>query len=156
MRIVILCLTLILLCSCRQEDPNTASAENEITRHDEISKILYEDFVRNLESYKDRKYGIKFDENYDGTGNEIRGPFTKEQLEKELILLLKELNPELPLNYELKEGSGYYEFLNKYRNGDEFYHFKSDETTWANSCGIEGYVLIRENKILDKVIIRIN
>jgi hypothetical protein len=44
----------------------------------------------------------------------------------------------------------------KYAPGDELYYFTSDERSWRHLLGIEGYVLVRENEIVDTIVTRMN
>jgi len=44
----------------------------------------------------------------------------------------------------------------QYREGDELYFFRSEERSWSDLAGTEGYVLIRNGKIIDTVETRTN
>ena len=43
-----------------------------------------------------------------------------------------------------------------YREGDEFYFFRSDERSWAYLRGGEGYILIRGNEEVGRIVTSMN
>lgn len=186
MKNVIVFLMVILVCSCRTTiDSSTSGNSHKMTRHDEILKIMREDYIRALETapaylvtdrLKDELRRLKKDyfaevKNPDvepilvipGRGWEIRGPLTFKQFEEERIKSYEELlewRKKVHGIIETFEDSGMGKdctrFNGKYREGDEIYFYKSDERSWNCLCGEEGYVLIRKNKIVDRILTRMN
>jgi len=147
MKNIILCLIIILSCSCRRDTDNSRSSdpENTFQRRIEINKIM-----------KDHYHS--FDNEY-----EIRGPLTVEQFEMELIELHEESSKIREKVYGVTEkfedseiGKDCIRIKKEYTKGDELYFFKSDERSWNNRRGIKGYVLIRTNKMIDGLVTGIN
>jgi hypothetical protein len=50
------------------------------------------------------------------------------------------------------QGREYARLAGQYREGDELYFFRSEARSWSDLSGTEGYVLIREDRIVDTVI----
>jgi hypothetical protein len=48
------------------------------------------------------------------------------------------------------------ELKGKYAPGDKLYYFTSDERSWRHLFGIEGYVLARDDEIVDTIVTRMN
>jgi hypothetical protein len=67
-----------------------------------------------------------------GPSWEIEGPLTIEKI-----------------NERYKGGDEWMDFIRKYKDGDEIYFWKSSEQSWRDLRGREGYVIIRDNQLLD-------
>ena len=147
MKIIIVCLMVMLPCSCRPDIDNSRSGDpNEMRkRRDEIKKIMKDNY---------RDFDCEF---------EIRGPLTVAQFEEELIELHEESSETRVKIYgpterfaDSETGRDCARIMGEYRGGDELYFFTSDMDSWINRRGGEGYVLIRKNKIVDGLVTRVN
>ncbi len=177
MKNIIICLVVILTCSCRK------TPGNKMTRHDEVLNIMRQDCIDNLQNSQyltdEEKAELRrlkmdyFAEVKDrdshptlvipGPGWEIRGPLTLAEFKAELIESFEESSELKQKVYGITEkfedstlGKMFLRFENLSQKGDELYYFKSDERSWCDLCGEKGYVRIRKNKIADKVITIIN
>jgi len=81
-------------------------------------------------------YGSKY-------GFEVRGPLNVAQLEKEF-------------GKSHEETAAMNRLKNPYREGDEVYFFTSDVQSWSDRAGVEGYVLIRKDRIVDGIVTGMN
>lgn len=139
-------------------------SEKTMTRHEEVIKIMYDDTTR-PENGEYRNEPIKPGEDSEiiyelcgltGPGSVLRGPLTKEQVEKESLEGLDPSDARVPyipfafLNEEWKE------FSSQYRERDEFYFHRSNYRTWANLGGRDMYILIRKNEYLGGFVTRFN
>jgi hypothetical protein len=122
-----------------------------VKRRDEISKIM-----------KDHYHSL-------GYGFIIEGPFTIEQCKEHLV---KREVKRLGINEE-KPGQ-HKELLDRIKRfpdsqkskdfvrhmgsqeGNELYFFTSDSRSWSDLNGIEGYVIIQNNRIVDILVTFIN
>ena len=180
MKIINICLISIFLYSSCDNSPSDNS--KEMTRYDEILKIMREYHISGLEdatwlSVKDRDelrklkddYYYEIDPNLDlsltipGPSWEIRGLLTPDQFEKEQIELYEKIlqlrNKAYGSNEKFEDselGKECVLFKNTYRKGDEIYYFRSDHQSWAHLRGRSGYVIIRDNKVLNKLVTIIN
>jgi hypothetical protein len=96
-------------------------------------------------------------------GWEIRGPLSITQFKTEMMEMYEESlearNESYDNNKRFEDsetGEDFVRFHRLYQEGDEIYFFKSSELSWAYLCGSEGYVLIRKNKIVAKIVTAIN
>jgi len=94
---------------------------------------------------------------------EVRGPLTLVEFQEELRESYEEA-------FELREnvygqtdksadsavGRKYARIKGLSREGDELYFFTSELQSWAELAGIDGYVLVRKNEIVDMMVRRIN
>ena len=147
MKIIIVCLMGILMCSsCRDTDKYVSGdSDDTMKRREEISKIM-----------KDHYHSFDY-------AFEIRGPLTVAQVEKELAVLHEETSKIKEKTYgptekieDSEKGKNRGGFRILYKEGDELYFFTSDELSWSNLNGIQGYVLIRKNKIFHMIVTAIN
>jgi len=174
----------VFICSCRQTvDSSPSENSDKMARHNEIRKIMREHYIGDLEKdayltdeehnelvrlKKDYYADVKNRESHPtlvvpGRGWEIRGPLSIDQFEKELIELYEEASTIRKKVYNLNEkfenseiGTDFARFKSQYKKGDEIYFFKSDKRSWIDLCGEEGYVLIRKNKFVDRLVTAIN
>jgi len=150
-----------------------------MTRHDEIRKIMRENYISDLEDAyfltdeeRDELRRLKKDYYADvrnrdsttlvvpGRGWEIRGPLSINRFKAEMIEMYEEslkIRNEVSGKFEDSEtGEAFARFNGQYKEGDEIYFYKSDELSWMELCGREGYVLIRKNKMVDKLLTVMN
>jgi hypothetical protein len=148
MRIVIVCLMGISMClSCTIIDDSMKKRDETskvLKRRDEVSKIM-----RNHYPIKD--YGF-----------EIEGPFTIEQCKEHYVKWYIELfgiNEENPGKLKepldrlkrFPESQKFKDFVRPVENhkGNELYFFTSDIYSWGNLNGVEGYVIVYKNELVD-------
>ncbi len=181
MKITIICLVIVLACSCCDTEDETHPGSNEeaMTRHDEIRRIMrshwiheYETGDFSWESAELRKKELselnkmKEDYHYElsdpninltipGPGWAIRGPLTIAQIEKESLEKIREYSdvPQVPFGYENDKWN---KLKSQYKKGDEFYFFGSDPVSWAYLRGELGYVLIRDNEVVGRIVTNIS
>jgi len=176
----------ILTCSCRRivDNSHSRSPDETVKRQDEIRKIMRKSRIHNLETNahwltaaeRDQLRRMKKDYYAEvrdrdshptlvipGRGWEIRGPLTVEQVKEELLELHKESSRIREKVYgptkrfeDSDAGAHWGPFQNMYREGDEIYFFRSDERSWLNLSGEQGYVLIRKNEMLYSLVTAIN
>jgi hypothetical protein len=160
---------MILICSCHQVVSDKEDSRKSMTRHDEVIQIIFDYNQRKWqEAHPDEAndYLIQSEKidpeiNYEsagliGLGSMLRGPLTKEQVEQEV--------PQKPDSSGINDSNAvtkriieqWKEFLNQYREGDEFYFHKTNSRTWGNLGGGEGYILIRKNECLGQFLTRFN
>jgi hypothetical protein len=123
-------------------------------RYDEIYKIFKDYQKSEIEKIqqKDPKMKLAIAED-DRAYFVFRGPFTKEQAEQELLELTGKSPEEVSRRAPFHNWN---EVLNKYREGDEFYYYKADARKYIPFSGMsEGYMLIRENEFLDRILTKI-
>ena len=155
MKIIIVCLVGISMCSCCttiEDSMKRQDGTSEVVkRRDEVSKIM-----RNHYPIKDYVF-------------EIEGPFTIEQCKEHYVkheLEWREINEEKPgkLKYlldEIKrfpESQKFKDFVRPVANhkGNELYFFISDLRSWGALNGIKGYVIVYKNEIVDILVTGIN
>jgi hypothetical protein len=92
-----------------------------------------------------------------GHGWQIRGPLTIAQVEQEsLEHLQKSPRKDVPLVPFGSLNKEWTELKNKYQNGDELYFYRSDQRSWRDLCGTQGYVLIRGNEEIGGIVTLMN
>lgn len=84
---------------------------------------------------------------------EIKGPMTIEEIEKESLDELSKSSrqdiPKVPFGFM---NDRWNEFKSKHQDSDEIYYFISDKKSWGALGGRAGYVLIRNERIIDVII----
>jgi len=180
MKNALVCLMMILACSCRQPDDNSrvdGSAE-VVARHEAVLRIMRDAYVRDLEKNAHRMTPVARNElrrlqrdGYaeasardgdpifviPGRGWKIRGPLTVAQVEQEsLDQLNKSGRTDIPPGPFGFIGDDWVRLRSNYREGDEFYFFRSDERSWAYLRGGEGYILIRGNEEVGRIVTSMN
>jgi hypothetical protein len=159
MRTRIIYFTIMLTCLSCNVDKNAdqKSSSRNMTKKDEILKLMRDRWI-GIEEKEKADYFIYF-------SNEIATKMVSE-LEKIKKDYFYEPDPNLffttpghsweiegPLSInELKEKyktDKRFDFINKYKDGDEIYFWRSNKQSWRDQRGREGYVLIRKNKLID-------
>lgn len=80
----------------------------------------------------------------------VRGPLTVAQVEQELFGRALDSNSTAKTSEGSDSGRlAWRRMKSDYRDGDELYFVNSDERSWAHLAGWRGYVLIRQNKVVD-------
>jgi len=180
MRTIVVCLIILFVCSCRQNVDNSHSENSsKMTRHDEIRMIMRKHYISDLEDAyfltdeeHDELRRLKKDYYADirnresttlvvpGQGWEIRGPLSIERFKVEMIEMYNESSKIRNEVYKKFEDSGlgeaFAQFKRQFKEGDEIYFYKSDERSWMDLRGREGYVLVRKNEIVDKLLTAMN
>jgi hypothetical protein len=82
---------------------------------------------------------------------DFEGPLNIEDVEKEHLVILKRNGREdtVPFGYINKEWK---RLKRNYKTGAELYHFRTDKGSWLVLCGQDGYVLIRNKRIIGEII----
>jgi hypothetical protein len=92
-----------------------------------------------------------------GRGWQIRGPLMIAQVEEESLEdVRKSERKDIPLVPFGFLGDEWLKLKSRYQEGDEFYFFRSDERSWADLCGHEGYVLIHGNEQIGQIVTSMN
>jgi hypothetical protein len=180
MKTSIICFITILVGSgCYYQEKNVPNTSDvPMTREDEIRKIMRNHWINSNEKIflnsfdlypqlQEDLRNMKEDYYYDindrdssltipGPKWTIRGPLTIEQVEQET--LDDEIKkypdvPQVPFGFQNKEWK---KLKSKYKDGDEFFFYWSDPVSWFYLRGESGYVLIRQNKVVDKIVCRIS
>ncbi len=178
MKLTAICLVIVLACSCcdTKDETHPGSNEEAMTRHDEIRKIMRDDWIHKFETVDDTYWSsaeehkkvlielrkMKKDYYYKlsdpninltipGPGWSIKGPLTIEQIEQESLEKIREYPdvPQVPFGYENDKWN---KLKSQYKEGDEFYFFGSDPISWAYLRGRAGYVLIRDNEVIGSIV----
>ena len=138
--------SMFLLSSCRlTEDPRLSDAGDPPERRDEIGEMLRGHYSHSA---------YEFD---------VRGPLPIAQFHQELLQSYGEYS-------RFREGIGepvcgfedsglgkrYERTESKCREGDELYFFRSEQRSWGNMEGKEGYVLVRGDAMIDLVVTAMN
>jgi len=165
------CLAAILASSCHQTtDSHPCRNSVKMTRHDEIRKIMRDDWIHEFETVDDTYWSspaerrkvlrelrkMKKDYYYEssepnipsvpGPGWLIRGPLTIAQIEQESLqqIRLAPDAPQVPFGYE---NDRWNQLKTQYKDGDEFYFFSLYPRP-PSFYGTSGYVLIRGNQVV--------
>lgn len=87
---------------------------------------------------------------------EIRGPLTVEDVEQELFRGPVDVTDvaDSPLRQMFRQD--WIQFRSNYENGDELYFFKTDTKSWRRLAGRKGYILIRQDKIVTRIVTAMN
>jgi hypothetical protein len=139
MKIIMVCpLYLALVCmSCRGSDPNAQTGKAV-----QVDKMLQERY---------QSYPFTF---------RVRGPVPVTEFRESCVRAYEErcrLLREPATMFEHSEPGRLWARLEaEYREGDALYFFRSDERSWGEMCGREGYVLIRNAMILDLIETKMN
>ena len=185
MQVIITCFTVILLCSCRHTINSLPSGTSKETkRHDEIRRIMRESYIYDIErnaywlTTEERNELRRMRKNFNAdisdsdsiialmtpvSGWEIRGPLSIDRFKAEMMEMYEE---SLEARNEVYDNNKSFEdseiskdiarFERQYQEGDEIYFFRSSERSWVFLCGSEGYIFIRKNQIMDKIVTAIN
>ena len=173
MKITAICLFIVLACSCRDttDETHPGSTEESMARHDEIRKIMRDDWIHVFETVDDTYWSsaeeqrkvlselrkMKKDYYYKpsdpnipdipGPVWAIEGPFTIEQIEQKALERIRESPdvPQVPFGYGNDKWN---ELKSQYKDGDEFYLYSLDPHDSPSYYGTVGYVLIRDNQIV--------
>ena len=136
-----------VLSSCRPpgNDAGTRSARSEVRERDQVSKML-----------KDHYHSFH-------QGYEIRGPLTAVQLKEELTnryekgaRVRKAVYGTTETFEESETGENFARLEAEHEAGGRIYFFRSDSDSWMHLSGIEGYVLVRGNELIDMIVTAIN
>lgn len=105
--------------------------------------------VRRVMNSGARESGIRY---------QVRGPFTLAQIERELFGTPPDVNgvTETPENADPARAAWERMMKSEYRRGDEFYFVKSDEYSWAQLKGWQGYALVRQKRVVNTFTTRLN
>jgi hypothetical protein len=135
MKIIIVSLFTVLTFSCNHNDSHLRSPKNTLSKHDEIRRIIVDDWIREFESrnhltvgQKDALDKMKKEKHNYLRGYEIRGPLTIEQVEQGSLERIKQFSrkdiPLVPFGFDNEEWN---ELKSEYSKGTEIYYIKSDE-----------------------------
>lgn len=100
-----------------------------------------------MERMFENDFGLKFDE----INDKIYGPLSIAEVEKESTVKI-EIEGKMraiPFGYI---NDKWEEFKALYSSGDCIYHFKTGPKSWAALYGREGYILVREGKIIHYIL----
>ena len=176
MRITTTCLTIMLTCSCchTTDDTHPGSTKEAMTRHDEVRKAMRSYWIHSYETANDMYWSsaaerrkiltelrkMKKDYHYElndrnfpltvpGPGWGIRGPLTIAQVEQESLEETTKSPhvPQVPFGYANDKWN---KLKSQYKDGDEFYFFAADSRRYFQ--GTAGYVLIRDNELVDLIV----
>lgn len=143
MKTTVVCLIVMVACSCRQVEDGRSSEGGTMDRSTEIEKIVKEHF----EDYRDYEF-------------EILGGLTISQVKRDLIEghvgKTGATKDRASAELSLSDDPDWQEFVSKCKQGGDVYYFKSDRRSWTELRGIEGYVLIHKDKITGVFVTGIN
>ena len=142
-------------CSCRDIGTHSYSKNTNDKREKEVCYIMrayYINHTSNDLTSKERKVLQKMKKDFyyepresdnpafviPGPSWTFKGPLNLTKY-FELLQKLREKEP----SYR----GPVFDFVDKYKKGDEIFYYKSNQLSWNNLMGIEGYVIIRDNKI---------
>ncbi len=176
-KIVTICLMLVM-CSCRDAHHHNLSEYSYKTpRQHEVLKIMRADYISEYENMKyltarhrSELQRMKEDYYYElsnpimftavpGPSWEIRGPLTIEQVEEEFVRGIRKMTTEeyyFPAITISLTNKSWARLKNQYIEGDEFYYYESDSTSWGYLRGELGYFLIHNNKVVDSMLVFTN
>ena len=174
MKTMIVCLIVVLSCSCQQK-----SCERKISRHEEVLRIMRDDYISDILSWdscpdEQKKALLKIQNDFYAKGTKeqeenglyilvpgpewkLRGPLTPEEATAELIRWYEEQQD--LWNEELRDydpNKSWSKFTSQYRDGDEIYWFCSSDYSWVLLGGKMGYVLIRESQVVQSHVYAMN
>lgn len=128
-----------------QVEDSNKSVQSSEEKTEEAKPILSEKEMR-IGKVISEYFGLGF-------SVEVRGPMTIEEVEKESLDELSKSSrqdiPKLPFGFM---NDSWNEFKDKYQDGDEIYFFTSDKRSWRALYGRGGYVIIREDQIIDIIV----
>ena len=144
MRITVGCLIFTLTCmSCRGS--NKDGQKQETSTRTQVNRLLKEHC---------RGYPYNF---------EVRGPVALTEFREVYIKgytewaeHMKKMNRSVDTFENSSQGRECARLEAEYKENDELYFFRSDERSWSDLAGTEGYVLIRVGKVVDAVETRVN
>lgn len=87
-----------------------------------------------------------------GRRYEVRGPLTIVQVEVEVFGRPLNSGDMAGLLASDSFAKVWNEFTNSYEAGDEFYLVQSDKRSWAKLAGSRGYVRMRKNTVVSRVV----
>jgi len=154
MRIIFVSLVVILTCNCHQNYCPQRS-EKITTRHDEIRKIMRRYWIN---EYETGNFYWWSDEERKITLNELS------KMKKDYYYELSDPNLVLTIpgpGWEIKgplstTDNAWNKFKKEHKEGDELFFFSSDSMSWAYLRGRAGYILIRNNKIVNRIVTKMN
>lgn len=90
-----------------------------------------------------------------GEGAVITGPHSIEQIEKESLKRMAESKdaPQVPFGFD---NARWLKFKALYKEGDIILFFTTNNQTWYDLAGREGYMLIRDKRVIRTYITRMN
>jgi hypothetical protein len=147
MKNAVVCLAAMLMCACCREmdDSNSQNSGNAVRTNDKVNRLL-------KEHYPSFSYTFQ-----------ARGPLSVAEFEQELIRehdesnrIRERMNDPTVGFADSEIGRDYVRFKSKYRQGDELYFFESDLRSWTDRRGMQGYVLIRGDRLVDGIVTVIN
>lgn len=128
MRIAFACLMAVLVCSCREDTASRTSTRSQIeAKHPEEVRRVISSYL------------------HSGIGS-ILGPLTVAELDRELA----EMGKALSLGEEevVIGGPDWDRLKAELRQGGELYFCRSDDRSWENLGGWEGYVVVRVGSVV--------
>jgi hypothetical protein len=144
MRITIGCLILTLACmSCRGSNKDGQTQETSTATR--VNRLLKESC---------RGYPFDFEVRGPVTLDEFRGVWTTGY--EEWAEYMRKTNRSPGTFEDSSQGRQCARLETQYTEGDELYFFRSEERSWSDLSGMEGYVLIRAGRIVDDVITKEN
>jgi hypothetical protein len=91
-----------------------------------------------------------------GVRYEVRGPLTLSQVEVELFRRPLDQNDIGGTFGSTAFERAWIEIRNNYRHGDELYFFTTDKRSWSRLSGCRGYVLIRQDCVVNMIVTFLN
>lgn len=130
MKIACIGIALALLCSCQPNGAVSSSSEQMIRHQEEVRRVTSLHWGKEIEI--------------------IRGPLSPSQVEEEVVVHIE------GLGRAQLGGNAWDKLKTELQEGDELYFFRTDHRSWVELSGIEGYVAIRDNKVLRTFFTKIN
>jgi hypothetical protein len=168
MKIIIVCILALLISSCRQTVNSSDSMDSNSKKDDVTTSVQTVNGYNSMDSNSIMKRNnrlSKIMDDYSKAGNpyymkyeyEFEGPLNIAQVEEKLIKSYNESSKRRREIYGVIEkfedsdaGEAWAQIKSKYRDGDELYFYKGiAKPSWSRYAG---YVLIRENNVVAKIV----
>ena len=92
---------------------------------------------------------------FDGEGAEVSGPLTIEEIEEKSMEEIAQCEhcPQVPFGYE---NDTWVALKKQYQAGGIFFYFRTNNATWNNLAGREGYALVQGDQVIGVIITLMN
>jgi hypothetical protein len=156
MKVVLVCFMLLFICSCHDNfDNSTANEPKKTNRSEEILKIMRADSIHQIETGNFYWMSAEEKEKLLSEARKMKEDYYY-NIDPNVRLTIAGPDWEIKGPIPLDNAPTFENFREKCEEGDELYFYRSDANSWGSLMGSEGYVLIRDNKVVAKIVTVLN
>ncbi len=159
MKITMACFMLLFVCSCHDNSGNSISDDSKKTnRSEEVLKIMreYEIHVAEAEIGDDYELSAESKEKKLSELSRAKEDYYYVMNPNHIPLTLPASDWEIRGPLPFDNAPTYENLREKCEEGDELYFYRSSVISWGDLMGREGYVIIRDNKVVAMIDTAIN